>query len=184
MNNLLVIGGTAIFGSLLLKAFGGSREKWDGVIDLVNELPIHTSKRYATRSKEQIKNLVIHHSAAVNQSPFVIARFHVEGTHLSATGAPGIAYHFYILEDGTTYQTNYLQTVSWHIRNNNTASVGICLSGNFEQADPTSKQLQSLERLLKALKRALPNTRVIGHRELVATSCPGSRFDITRFKRL
>ena len=114
----------------------------------------------------------------------MIARFHVESSHLSATGAPGIAYHFYILEDGTTYQTNYLQTISWHIKNNNTASVGICLSGNFDHAKPTNAQLKSLRKLLKTLKQALPQTQIIGHRDLRPTSCPGQKFDISSFKRL
>lgn len=178
-----IIAGTAVGATVLVKTLQDHKDNWEGVIDIVNALPKHPTKPYPTRSKDQIQNIVIHHSAVGgNQSPFVVARFHVESSHLSSTGAPGIGYHFYILEDGTTYQTNYLNTVSWHVKNQNTACVGICLSGNFDVSRPTTAQQSSLRRLLKALKQALPQARIVGHRDLRPTSCPGKNFDIRSFQ--
>ena len=143
MNELVpILGGFSLvaLAAFAIKKSANSVTNKLNLVDVVDILPKHPYKKYQTRSLEQIKNLVIHHSAGDHQSPEQIARFHSTSDHLQQGGAPGIAYHFYITEDGTIYKTNQLQTVSWHVSNNNTASIGICLSGNLNHHPPTKAQ--------------------------------------------
>ena len=150
--------------------------------DISSQLPKHPSKRYGTRGLHQVKNIVIHHSAVDGKSPWQIARFHVESNHLDTGGAPAIAYHFYITERGKIYQTNPLDAVSWHVKNHNTESIGICLSGNFDNHPPTKEQKRSLKRLTKVLKRQFPQSRVLQHKDLRPTNCAGRYFDIRPYQ--
>lgn len=152
------------------------------LLDVVDDLPRHPFKRYNTRSLDRIRYLVIHHSAGDGQGPELIARFHSSSDHLQKGGAPGIAYHFYITEDGTVYKTNRLQTVSWHVSNNNTASVGICLSGNLNNHPPTEAQKRSVATIAKRLQKTLPNeVRIKRHGFFKSTSCPGKFLDMGIF---
>ncbi|MEL6673523.1 MAG: peptidoglycan recognition family protein [Bacteroidota bacterium] len=128
---------------------------------------------YPSRDLSQITHLIIHHSASENQDAYDYAQFHL------AKGWPGIGYHFVIDPDGAVNQTNVLESVSYHTQNFNTPSVGICLSGDLNQHRMTTAQRNSLIRLIRHLKRKLPNRLTItGHRDHKATDCPGAFTDL------
>lgn len=169
---ILAFGATQI-------VFGNSSAR---VVSIIDRLPRHSSKRYGRRDFSQIQNIVIHHSASDGQTAWDIARFHVTGNHLDAGGAPAIAYHFFLSEDGTIYQTNSLDTVSWHVKGHNTESIGICLSGNLDNHPPTSAQKNSLKKLTDQLKGQFPKARVLQHKDLRPTSCAGKYFDIRPYR--
>lgn len=141
--------------------------------DVVDELPKHPVARYATRSLSRISHLCIHHSAASGSIPLEnVARYHVEDR-----GWPGIGYHFYVKPDGAVYQTNRLETVSYHVSNNNDYTVGVCVSGDFTYAPPSDQQVDAASRLVAWLMQELsvPEQNVLGHKEFPQndTSCPG-----------
>lgn len=141
------------------------------IIDLVYDLPRHAQRRYDTRALAQIQQLIIHHTAADSSLGVeAIARKHVEDL-----GWPGIGYHFVVDAAGQIYQTNNLTTVSFHARHANPTTVGIALSGNFDESVPTEEQLESAGRLCSFLLRelSLPLRNVRGHKALVSTDCPG-----------
>jgi len=143
--------------------------------DISASLPKHQTETYDTRALSEIKNLILHHTAvSPDVGPQAIARYHVD-----KQGWPGIGYHYFITVDGTIYQTNQLQTISYHVRHNNPASVGIALAGNLMEVGPTPKQLESASRLLVYLIQRLGLTAdsVKGHRDLVATACPGDQWE-------
>ena len=143
--------------------------------DVSASLPRHETDKYETRSLSEIKNLVIHHTAvSPDVGPEAIARYHVD-----KQGWPGIGYHYFITTEGAIYQTNQLETISYHVRRNNPASVGIALAGNLMEGGPTPRQLESTSRLLAYLIRRLGLTvdSVTGHRDLVATACPGDQWE-------
>lgn len=132
-------------------------------------------KAYGTRRLSQIQQVVLHHSAtpssAKGSNPYSYANFHVD-----SRGWPGIGYHYVIQPDGRIFQTNELATVSNHVQNANTRSIGICLSGNFDEEKPSEAAVASLIWLLRHIKdnigRELP---VKEHNDFTRTkSCPGS----------
>lgn len=146
------------------------------IIDIIDNLPSGPGE-YKTRDLQEIKYIVVHHSASDGQGPADYANYHV-----SHHGWPGIGYHFVIQPDGAIYQTNHLETVSNHVRNNNTPSIGICLSGNLDEHDPTRQQERSLKKLIGWLKlRFMYSLTVHRHGEFVNTSCPGM-LDIEKFR--
>jgi len=150
--------------------------------DKSHALPLHPTKRYQTRNLERIKYIVIHHSAvSPDVTPERIAKYHIENLDW-----PGIGYHFYICPDGAIYQTNELETISYHVGAKiegvpvNDISVGICLAGSFTgEARPQKAQLISSASLCAYLLRelSLPIEAIKGHKEFMATRCPGDRWE-------
>lgn len=141
--------------------------------DVVEQLVKHPSKKYDVRPRSRITNLCIHHSAVAANIPLEkIADYHV-----NSRGWPGIGYHFYVKPEGTIYQTNRIETISYHVAYNNDYTVGICVGGDFTYATPTAPQLDSAARLVAWLMQELniPQERVMGHKEYPRnqTSCPG-----------
>jgi hypothetical protein len=146
--------------------------------DVVDKLPRNPNKHYSTRKLKEITHITVHHSAAPANIPLVkIARYHVEDP---SHQWPGIGYHFYIGPDGTIFQTNRLETVSYHVKYNNDYTVGICFAGNFNHAVPTPAQVNSGARLIAWLMQELdiPLENVKGHKEYPknTTNCPGEQW--------
>ncbi|OQA38711.1 MAG: N-acetylmuramoyl-L-alanine amidase [Chloroflexi bacterium ADurb.Bin325] len=142
--------------------------------DIVDKLPRHATLKYDTRPRSKITHIAIHHSAApANVTAERIAAYHV------ANDWPGMGYHFYVQPDGVINQTNRLETVSYHVYNNNAYSVGISVAGNFMNGViPTQKQIEQVGHLVAWLMQELniPLANVMGHKEFPqnATACPGS----------
>jgi N-acetylmuramoyl-L-alanine amidase len=152
--------------------------------NIVAQLPKHPKKQYSKRSLSQITQAVIHHSAtpmnAIGSRPQVYARYHIDNR-----GWAGIGYHFVIQPDGSIFQTNLLETVSNHVQNANTKSIGICLSGNFDTEKPTDAAYGAAVWLVKALNGQLGRELGIhAHNEYANKSCPGAAIDIKSFKDL
>ncbi len=142
--------------------------------DVIDQLPKHSENEYETRPPEDIRYLVIHHSAApASAGPQVIAAYHVRRHEW-----PGIGYHFVVAKDGTLYQTNALETKSYHAARANPYGVGICFLGNFTLAAPPAAQIQAGAHLLAWLlgELNLPEDAIRGHRELMGTACPGNQW--------
>jgi len=149
------------------------------VNNIIDILPKSNRKHYGKRKLSQIKYLVVHHSAIDGYGPFDYAKWHLK------RGWPGIGYHFVISADGKVSQTNELDTISYHVKNHNTASIGISLSGNLSKHQATKAQMDALVKLIKRLKKQLgPNVMVKGHRELQATECPGKLMDMDKIRLL
>ncbi|MBR1760553.1 MAG: N-acetylmuramoyl-L-alanine amidase, partial [Schwartzia sp.] len=68
-------------------------------------------------------------------------------------------------------------SVGAHVEGANHESVGVALCGNFCEDVPTSMQLESCAMLLAILSSTFgfePDAeRIVGHRDLSATACPG-----------
>jgi hypothetical protein len=142
----------------------------------VESLPRHATDRYDTRSLDQITHIVVHHSA----TPAKVTAEQMARYHVNDLDWPGIGYHFVIATDGTVQQGNELTSISYHARQANRYSVGICFVGNFKEVVPPEAQLASGGHLIAWLLQEmdLPLGRVGGHKEHVpTTSCPGDQWD-------
>jgi hypothetical protein len=149
--------------------------------DIADELPKHpTVPPYGTRPLSQIKLLVIHHSASKpTTTPLQIANYHVWGKSRYKKEWPGIGYHFVITNEGKIYQTQKLETVSFHATSKgNPIGVGINFVGDFTEVFPPEAQMTSGARLVAYLLQELELSieSIIGHKEIVATQCPGNQW--------
>lgn len=149
------------------------------IIDIVDDLPKHATKKYALRLPTDITTLTIHHTVSPpDRSIESIAAYHVDSNDW-----PGIGYHFVLKDDGRIYQTNYLTTKSYHAGSTaapgdeNFWSVGIALQGDFTNNPPPQAQLDAARQLVAYLRGELANVAdVLGHRQMpgASTACPGA----------
>lgn len=93
-------------------------------------------------------------------------------------GWSGIGYHFYIRKDGSIYRGRPIDKMGAHITGYNSCAIGICFEGNYhtENAVMPTAQIKAGQELVSYLKGLYPNARVVGHRDLQATACPGDYF--------
>lgn len=154
------------------------------IINIVAQLPKNPNKEYPKRSLSQIKRVVLHHSAtpmyAKGSKPEVYAQYHIDDR-----GWAGIGYHFVIQPDGTIYQTNTLDTISNHVQNANTESIGMCFSGNFDSEQPTDAAYGAALWLVPVLNSQLGiQLQIDPHNKYANKSCPGAAIDINEFRRV
>ena len=118
--------------------------------------------------------IVIHHTG--NQNDDDLSAAEIDASH-KAQGWTCIGYHYVIRKDGTVEQGRPHWTVGAHAYGHNSHTIGIHVCGNFEEAEPTDEQIESTAMLLANLctDYGLPIDRdsIVGHRELMATACPG-----------
>lgn len=115
--------------------------------------------------------IIIHHAAAMASVQ------DIHQWHLSQ-GWRGIGYHFYVRRDGTVYSGRPVDTVGAHAEGYNYNSVGICFEGDFEIMEPTEAQYAAGRELVSYVRSLYPSALLIRHRDVNATLCPGSNFDM------
>lgn len=142
--------------------------------DLVAKLTKHATDKYRTRPRNDVKTLVIHHSAV----PPTVGPKRIADYHVNSLRWPGIGYHFLVAEDGVIYQGNRITTVSNHAARVNPRSVGVCFLGNFNKKAPPPAQLQAGAHLVAWLLQDLDlDLEVVkGHQEYMQTACPGNQW--------
>lgn len=142
------------------------------------------AKPLSYRDAAQVTDEIVHHSdGALTET---VDDIHAQ--HL-AQGWAGIGYHVVIYPDGTAHQGRPFNAIPAAAEDDNTASIDICLIGDFEpgtpgfSGHPTDAQLQALIDVSAQVHRAFPSiARTIGHRDVsgrfddpsVATACPGA----------
>lgn len=144
------------------------------VQNIIDQLPNHPTKVYAKRDLSQVTTLVVHHMAS--EAPLINqAKFHVNGRKW-----PRIGYHF-VLANGMIYQTNYLDTESYHTKGNNRIGIGIAILGDLTKRNITQREKELLAAVLASLRSLIPDAEIKGHNECgVATSCPATSMNAIR----
>lgn len=146
--------------------------------NITDSLPTKPGAKYHRRTLGYIDKIIVHHSATSSGTPESFANYHI-----NQNGWPGIGYHFVIDKEGTVYQTNDLETVSYHCSGQNASSVGVCLIGNFDIETLTAGQQKNLDRLVQNLRGKLPRPiKVFGHRDFKNTNCPGANLPVWEFE--
>lgn len=119
----------------------------------------------------KILYIVLHHPAAITATPEQIHQWHLQN------GWSGAGYNYYVRKDGTVYEMRGNNTGAQCL-NYNSVSVGICCEGNYdiETTMPTA-QFNSTVELIRQIRPNYPSLKsIVGHTQLVSTSCPGKNF--------
>ncbi len=137
-----------------------------------------------TRASGGYNKITIHHTAEVNGILFdgsvrdsAEALRRVQAEHMDGRNYGDIGYHFLIDPAGRVYQGRDLRYQGAHAGGvNNRQNIGVCLLGNFENRRPTQQAVAALSRLLATLRHDhhIQRERVVCHRELKSTLCPGA----------
>ncbi|MFO8007039.1 MAG: peptidoglycan recognition family protein, partial [Candidatus Brocadiia bacterium] len=133
--------------------------------------------------------IVVHHSFTQAGSEEVFDRYH------KRKGWLGVGYHFVIgngqgSRDGAVEVTfrweRQLHGAHAGVKEYNEHGVGICLVGDFEEGYPTARQMRSLVSLVNYLQERcrIPTSRLLLHRHLKNTRCPGQNFPFYEFVSL
>jgi len=127
--------------------------------------------------RQTTNSIVIHHSASADVSSETIHQWHLN------RGWIGIGYHFVIRSNGTIERGRPIGTVGTHaLSPANETTVGICLTGNFEQNPPRKEQLDSLRWLILSVIHPQYGKIPIGqHKDWARTACPGRLFPMESF---
>ena len=134
----------------------------------IKEVELKFRNGMVERQKTEL--IVIHHTAS--KTDLTVQEIHQ--MHLKqGENWKGIGYHYYINKKGIIYRGRPEKYSGSHAIDYNSISIGVCLSGNFEEEEPNVNQITSLIELLYYLRAKYSNTEIVGHRDLNATACPG-----------
>jgi N-acetylmuramoyl-L-alanine amidase len=126
----------------------------------------------------KVEYIIIHHLKAITATPEDIHKWHLD------KGWSGAGYNEYIRKDGTVYIMRG-DNKGAHTENYNTNGYGIAVEGDYdvEQTMPTA-QFNSLVQRIKHNLGRFPNVKkVVGHKDLDSTACPGKNFPMIRLRK-
>lgn len=126
-----------------------------------------------------VRAVVIHHSGGPRSQSFKSIRdYHMRPKHQGGRAFTDIAYHFVITEDGTLHQGRPILRMGAHALGRNADTLGVCVVGDNTKQEHAwlPAQVDTLKRLLAALRMVLPPFDVIRHGDAYRehkTECPG-----------
>ena len=131
------------------------------------------------------ERLYIPRYASESQDPYVKGKT-VHSGHFRKMSLNGkvevfYAYHWLVRADGLSERLLADEEVGWHSGDwiMNMRSIAICFDGDFSQKAPTRKALRSCARLISNYKRRWSSVHLIGHVDVVSTTCPGTWFNLS-----
>lgn len=130
---------------------------------------------------QKVTHIVVHYTATFADQN--ITRDDVAKMHKDR-GWRDIGYHWFIRRDGTVEEGRPESEVGAHVGGQNTGKIGISWAGGLDRAtgpnkgvdNRTAAQTEALINLIRACLKRYPGAKVVGHRDLAATQCPG--FDV------
>lgn len=123
---------------------------------------------------------IIFHHAATNGD---VSATTVHGWHLN-NGWLGIGYHYLIRSSGLIEVGRPENVIGSHSGSaGNSNGIGICVAGNFMTETPTDKQIRACIELVKDIYKRYGVLAVIGHRDVMATACPGTHFPLEQIRQ-
>jgi len=136
----------------------------------VNVIDVGLKFREVLQPRGRTDYIVLHHAEASQATVQDIHQWHLEN------GWAGIGYHYYVRKDGSIYRGRPRDTIGAHVQGYNYNSLGICAEGDYMKEIMPEPQKQSIIALLQELRQIYPNAKIVGHRDLMATSCPGINY--------
>lgn len=124
------------------------------------------------KKRTDTKFIIVHHAKASKCTVEDIHRWHQYDN-----GWVGIGYNFIIRKDGSVFTGRPIDVMGAHTQGYNDNSIGICLEGNYEEEQIPTIQGDRLVELLIYLQKLYPGVRILKHKNVNHTSCPGKNFD-------
>lgn len=121
--------------------------------------------------------IALHHAEASSCSAVVVDKWH------KSNGWSGIGYHFFVRKNGSIYRGRPLDKMGAHVSGMNNCSIGICAEGNYMNETMPFVQKKAICELLVYLKGKYPDARIVGHREIGDSNCPGTNYPLEDIKR-
>ncbi|CAH0595325.1 unnamed protein product [Chrysodeixis includens] len=133
-----------------------------------------------SRLASPVPYVVVHHTyiPPACSTADVCKRYmrNMQTVHQLTNGWQDIGYNFAVGGDGSVYEGRGWEAVGAHAVGYNTQSIGVVMIGDFVSNLPPANMLQTLKDFIAVgveLGYISPNYRLIGHRQVSATECPG-----------
>ena len=122
--------------------------------------------------------IALHHAEAVTCTAKQIHEWH------NSNGWSGIGYHFFVRKNGEIYRGRPLWALGAHVQGMNNCSIGICAEGDYHNRDRVmpEAQKQAIKELVTYLKGIYPEAKIVGHREIGDSNCPGRYYPLEEMK--
>ncbi len=114
--------------------------------------------------------IILHHADASTCDAATIHQWHLNN------GWSGIGYHFLVRKNGTIERGRPEPTIGAHTSGSNSNSIGICFEGRYMTEDMPDVQKKAGQELIAWLKAKYGINKVLRHRDVCATNCPGNKF--------
>jgi len=127
--------------------------------------------------RRKVDTIVIHHTGTPPGKyipVFQIREWHIE------RGYADIGYHEVIQPGGKIEAGRDRNKIGAHVKGQNTGKIGIALVGDGREGFDEGMH-KALKLLLVHYRKMIPGVRIVGHRDLAATICPG--FDVAEWLR-
>ena len=135
---------------------------------------IETNLDFSSLNERKLTDMIVIHHTGERDIDASAKQIH--GWHLDQ-GWSGIGYHFVVRKNGNIERGRPLWAIGSHAYGENSHTIGIHLSGDFEQAKPTTQQIEMTAMLIADLcadyNIPIDRKHIIGHGELMSTDCPG-----------
>lgn len=152
------------------------RELWKEETDMNVDIK-ETYLEFGALNRRLDTDMIVIHHTGENDIDASAAQIHEWHKNKNPPWA-GIGYHFVIRKDGTIERGRPEWAVGSHAYGENSHTLGIHLSGDFMTAVPTDIQIDKCAMLIAYLcdSYEIPTDckHIVGHGELMATSCPGT----------
>lgn len=126
--------------------------------------------RGSMSDRKATSRIILHHAEATSCTPQQIHQWHL------ANGWSGAGYHFLVRKDGTVYRLRPEGKVGAHASGANSDSLGICFEGRYQSETMPQAQIDAGRELVAYLKGRYGITKVIRHKDVCSTDCPGANF--------
>ncbi|CAG9791479.1 unnamed protein product [Diatraea saccharalis] len=149
--------------------------------------PFVTRSQWNARAPKQMLPLttpvpyvVIHHSytpgACATRPECIKAMQSMQNFHMDDRDWWDIGYNYAVGGDGAAYEGRGWDSLGAHALHFNSISIGICVIGDWRFQLPPAQQLKTVQSLIAAgvkLGRISSEYKLIGHRQVRDTECPG-----------
>lgn len=128
-------------------------------------------------SRSSTEYIALHHAAAIRCTVQQIDDWH------KGNGWSGIGYHYFVSKDGVIYRGRPEWALGAHVSGMNFCSIGICAEGNYDiEKTMPKEQYNSILNLIKDIQSRYPSVKVVGHRDIGASDCPGKYYPLEDIK--
>ena len=128
--------------------------------------------------RQKTDKIILHHADASKCTVEDIDRWHKD------KGWCKIGYHFFVDKQGNIYRGREENAVGAHAYGSNYDSIGICVEGKYMEETMPEAQKNAVVELIKYLENKYNIKTIQVHKDINATSCPGSNFPVDEIIKL
>lgn len=136
----------------------------------MNIIETNLKFRGSMSNRKSTNRIILHHAEAASCTPEQIHQWHLNN------GWSGAGYHFLVRKDGSIYRLRPEDKIGAHASGSNSDSIGICFEGRYQVETMPEAQINAGKELVAHLKGKYGISKVLRHKDVCSTDCPGNNF--------